>query len=177
MSFFETTRLIARRFESRDLEPFAAYRADPETARYQMWEPFTLEEAREFLGRIKDRTPGEPGWFQFALELKASGELIGDLALRTNAKDSRLGEIGYTIARRHWNQGYASEAVRGLLDYAFGPLKMHRVMASIDPRNRGSRRVLEKVGMRREGYFVESLWNKGEWTDDEVFAVLAREWP
>ncbi len=176
MTFFETSRLIARRFEPRDLEPFGAYRADPEVARYQMWEPFTLEQAADFLERIKGRNPGEAGWFQFALELKPSAELIGDLALRTDANDARLGELGYTISRQHQGQGYASEGARGLLNYAFRTLKMHRVMASFDPRNAASRRVLEKVGMRQEGYFVESLWSKDEWTDDEVFAVLAREW-
>ena len=175
MTFFETERLLARRFEPRDLEPFAAYRADPETARYQTWDTFTLEQAREFLEDIKNRSPGERGWFQLALELKPSSELVGDLALHTDANDARLGELGYTIARAHWGQGYATEGAKGLLNYAFSTLKMHRVMASIDPRNVGSRRVLEKIGMRQEGYLVEALWNKGEWTDDEIFAVLARE--
>ncbi len=170
--FFETPRLIARRFGPRDLAPFTAMRADPEVARYQNWESYTEEDGRTFLQEIASAEPGEPGWFQFALEDRASGTFIGDCGLNTLAHDQRLGQIGYTIARPLWNRGLASEAVRGLVDFAFAAFPFHRITASVDPRNLGSTRVLERVGFVKEAHFRQSEWFKGEWADDAVYALL-----
>lgn len=173
MTFFETARLKARRFDPRDLEAFVAMRADPQVSLYQSWDTFTPAEGREFLDWVSKRQPGEPGWFQFALEDKQSGGFIGDCGLRVMEHDHRLGQIGYTIARGHWNKGYASEAVSGLTAYAFATFPLHRLTASIDPRNPASARVLEKSGYAKEAHFRQSEWFKGAWADDVVYAKLS----
>lgn len=172
MIFFETQRLVARRFDPRDLEAFVAMRADSQVARYQSWETFSEAEGREFLDWVSKRNPGEPGWFQFALEDKSSGTFIGDCGLRIMESDHRLAQIGYTIAPPHWNKGYASEAVAALTAYAFATFPLHRVTASADPRNEGSLRVLEKSGYVKEAHFRQSEWFKGEWADDVIYARL-----
>src|SRR5262245_9154438 len=121
--FFASTRLIARRFASADLDAFVAMRADPEVARFQDWANFTLEDGRAFLdGSARRRNPGEPGWFQIALERREDQRFIGDCGLRTADPGARTAQIGYTIARPYWNQGYATEAVRALVDYVFDNL-------------------------------------------------------
>jgi aminoglycoside 6'-N-acetyltransferase len=179
MSFhLETPRLILRAFEDRDIAPFAAYRSDPEVARYQGWEaPFSLEQAAHFVNAMKAQTPGEPGaWFQIALELKSSGEMIGDVVFHVLAEDPCQAEIGFTLARAFQGRGYAAEAVKCLLDYLFGTLNLHRVRANCDPENETSAHLMERVGMRREGRFVESLWFKGRWAGEDWYAILRREW-
>ena len=174
----ETPRLILRPFEDRDAAPFALYRSDPEVARYQGWEaPFSLEQAAQFVAEEKSKTPGEPGqWVQLAMELKSTGEMIGDCAFYRLSEDPRQAEIGFTLARAFQGQGYAAEAVTRLLDYLFGGLGLHRVRANCDPENTSSARLLERVGMRHEGRFVESLWFKGRWAGEDWYAVLKREW-
>ncbi len=174
----ETPRLILRPFTDRDAEPFSRYRSDPEVARYQGWEaPFSLGQAARFVAEMKAKKPGEPGeWFQVALELKSTGELIGDVAFQRLREDERQAEIGFTLARAFQGQGYAAEAVGRLLDYLFGELGLHRVRADCDPQNAASIRLLTKVGMRHEGTFVESLWYKGGWADEDWYALLHREW-
>src|SRR5680860_983740 len=102
--------------------------------------------------------------------------LAGDCALAPQTHEARTVEIGFTIAPEHQGRGYAREAVSLLLRYLFGQLGKHRVTASYDPRNPPSVRVLEAVGMHREGHLVESTWSKGEWTDDLLFAILRRDW-
>ena len=144
--FFSSPRLIARRFEERDLDALMAMRTDPEVAALQSWENFTPAEAGEFLARVKARSPGDPGWFQFALEHRDTGAFIGDCGLRIMESDGRLAQIGYTIARAHWQAGHATEAVTALLDYAFSTFDLHRIAASVDPRNAASCRVLVKAG-------------------------------
>ena len=80
------------------------------------------------------------------------------------------------MAPEFQNRGYATEAVRALLEYLFDTLGKHRVFGSVDPRNRSSIRLLQRVGMREEAHFVKSLWFKDEWVDDVIFAILASEW-
>jgi aminoglycoside 6'-N-acetyltransferase len=108
--------------------------------------------------------------------LRESGELIGDCAAHTLADDPRQAEIGFTFAPASQGRGYATEAVRRLLEYLFRERDKHRVSANCDDRNVRSAALLRRVGMRREGLLVESTWAKGEWTNDELYAVLRREW-
>lgn len=173
----ETERLRLRRFTEADMAAFLAYRNDPEVARYQSWESMTGDEARAYITDQIDLQPGEPGtWFQFAIALKASDALIGDCALHVRLYDPRLGEIGYTLAHIYQGQGYATEAVRVTLGYAFDTLALHRVSASADCRNAPSYRLMERVGMRREGHFLQHAWYKGEWCDEYLYAMLRSEW-
>ncbi|HEX9038314.1 MAG TPA: GNAT family N-acetyltransferase [Ktedonobacterales bacterium] len=176
-SALETARLRLRRFTEADMPAFLAYRNDPEVARYQSWERVTRREARRYITGQIDRQPGEPGtWFQFAIALKATDALIGDCALHARDDDPRLGEIGYTLARAAQGHGYASEAVRALLAYAFETLALHRVSAIVDCRNAPSVRLLERAGMRREGHLLQCAWYKGEWCDEYLYAMLRSEW-
>ncbi len=174
--FFSSPHLIARRFEERDLEALMAMRADPEVAALQSWGDFTPAEGREFLAWVGPRNPGDPGWFQFALEHRDTGSFIGDCGLRVMEADNRLAQVGYTILRAHWNMGYATEALAALLSFAFSTFDLHRIAASVDPRNAASCRVLEKAGFRKEGHFLQSEWFKGEWADDAVYGLLRGEW-
>jgi RimJ/RimL family protein N-acetyltransferase len=173
----ETARLILRSFQEQDIEPFRLYRSDPEVARYQGWEaPFSLEQATQFVSEMSSRTPGEPGqWYQIALELKATGEMIGDCAFLRLAEDNLQAEIAFTLARQFQGQGYAAEAVKCLMGYLFGDLKLHRIRANCDPDNIASSQLLQRVGMRHEGRFVESLWFKGYWAGEDWYAILSRE--
>ncbi|HEU0025615.1 MAG TPA: GNAT family protein [Ktedonobacterales bacterium] len=173
----ETARLRLRRFIDADMPALLAYRNDPEVARYQSWETITESDARAFIIDQVDLQPGTPGsWFQFAIALKTTDALIGDCMLHVNDDDRPQGEIGYTLARAHQGQGYATEAIRAVLAYAFETLALHRVTATADCRNAPSFRLLERVGMRREGHFLQHAWYKGEWCDEYLYAILHSEW-
>jgi aminoglycoside 6'-N-acetyltransferase len=174
----ETERLILRAFQDADIDAFAAYRSDPQVARYQSWStPYSREQASAFITEMSIRPPGITGdWFQIALELKSSGELIGDCAFHILVQDSRQAEIGFTLARPFQGQGFAFEAVQRLFVYLFGELGLHRVVATCDIENIASMRLLERLGMRREAHFVENIWFKGSWGSEYMYAILKREW-
>ena len=178
MMHLETARLILRPFKEADLAAFAAYRSDPEVARYQGWEtPYTLEQAAAFLREMQSTRPGTPGaWYQLAIERKSTPGLIGDCAFHILAHDPRQAEIGFSLASAFQGQGYAAEAVHRLLDYLFTGLELHRVTATCDAENHASARLLERVGMRREGHFIENIWFKGAWGNEYAYAVLQAEW-
>ena len=170
-------RLILRRFRPSDLPTFCAYRSDPRVARYQDWESWSEEEGRLFFQRQMPHHPDMPGtWFQVAIELAETGALVGDCGLHTLADRPGQSEIGFTLAFEHQGKGYATEAVRCLLAYVFRALGKHRVIAVTDTRNAPAARLLERVGMRREGHFLENVWFKGGWGDEYQYALLEREW-
>jgi RimJ/RimL family protein N-acetyltransferase len=173
----ETDRLILRHFTDADLVPFMAYRNDPDVARYQGWEGISETEAHAFIAEQKLVQPGVPGqWFQIAIELKGMGTLAGDCALKINEHDERQAEIGYTLARAYQGKGIAAEAVSRVLDYAFRTLELHRVIAITDCENAASIALLERLGLRREGHFIQNVWFKGKWADEYLYAVLQHEW-
>lgn len=176
--FLETARLVVRPFSEADLPGFVAYRNDETVARLQGWNtPYTIEQARAFLAEVQ-RLAGEGApdqWLQLAIEHKPDGLLLGDIAFKLSG-DARQAEIGCTLARPSWAQGYAGEALRTLLGYLFGELKLHRLYANCDVENQAAARALEKAGFRREAHFVENLWFKGRWSSEYWYALLASEY-
>lgn len=172
---FSTARLIARRFGPRDLEPFVAMRNDPQVFRYQSWNGYTDDEGRALLQQLSQMSPGDPGWFQFALEDRETGAFVGDCGLDISEKDNRLAEIGYTFRPLYWGRGLCTEAVIALTQYAFASFDLHRITASVDPRNAASCCVMQKAGYKKEAHFRQSLWDKGEWADDVIYARLSTD--
>src|SRR5215470_14197680 len=136
-------RLILRRFRAEDIATFVRYRADPAIARFQSWANFTAADGEAFFAAMSRQHPDTPGeWFQFAIELTATGAMIGDCALHALAESPRAVEIGFTLAPALHGRGYATEAVNRLLDYVFGPLAKERAIAITDARNMASIGVL-----------------------------------
>ena len=172
-----SARLILRRFSDLDLAPFVAYRNDPCVYRYQSWDGYSEHDALDFISEQKSLEPCLPGrWFQLAIELKKNGALIGDCAFKIEAQDPRQAEIGFTLASEHQGLGYASEAVSRLLDYLFSDAGLHRVTAITDCENQSSVALLERLGMRCEGHFIQNAWFKGKWGDEYLYAILEAEW-
>jgi aminoglycoside 6'-N-acetyltransferase len=170
-------RLVVRRFQDSDLAAFLAYRNDPAVSRYQSWDTLSAPRAQSLLQEQRHLEPGTPGpWFQFALALKASGQLVGDLGLQVLLQDARQAQVSVSLAPVHQGAGLATEALTTLLDYAFINLDLHRVIAVMDSENAGPVRLFERVGMRREGHFVKNVWFKGRWADEYLFALLQAEW-
>lgn len=174
----KTQRLCLRPLRETDLAAFATYRSDLEVARYQSWDaPYSLDQAKLFLIEMKSAPAGVPGhWYQLGVERDAESGIIGDVAFQVLEEDVLQAHIGVTFSRQHQKQGYASEAVTGLLGYLFGELNLHRVSAICDANNGASARLLERVGMRREGHFIENIWFKGAWGSEFLYAILYDEW-
>ncbi|GAA5503418.1 hypothetical protein Dxin01_03175 [Deinococcus xinjiangensis] len=170
MTTLTTPRLTIRPLTEADLPALVAYRNDPEVARFQGWPlPSTPQQERQL---ISNSPLGAAGWVQRAL-VTPTGELVGDVGLNTQHPQA---ELGITLSRAAQGQGYAQEALEALLDFCFSELKLHRVHAAIDPRNRAVARLLLRLGFRHEGTHIQSYWHRGEWTDDAVYAVLREEW-
>ena len=169
-----TERLDIRMMRPADAESLAAYRNDPEVARYQGWElPYTASRASEMLADQTDLDDLPPeGWVQLAIEL--DGVVIGDLAVALVA-DGHVAEIGYSLAAAHHGHGYTTEALAGLVDRLFTTSDVHRVVAHLDPANTPSLRVLERLGFEFEGLARRADLVRGTWVDDLSYSLLRED--
>lgn len=111
----------------------------------------------------------------FAITLKATGELLGSISLTIQEAHEKA-ELGYWVGVPHWNQGYASEAVRAVIACGFGTLGLNRIQAHHFAKNPASGRVMVKAGMRREGLCRQAVKKNGQFPDLILFAVVRRDW-
>jgi RimJ/RimL family protein N-acetyltransferase len=173
----ETPRLVLRELRGEDAPAVQAYASDLEVVRYLDWGPSSPADTRRFLATAGEARKALPRTlYHLAIVLKATDDLIGGCRIEIRSPASGSGDVGYVLDRRAWGRGHATEATRALLALAFGPLGLHRVWATCDVENRASARVLEKVGMRREGLLRQHVRRRGEWRDSCLYAILEPEW-
>lgn len=154
---FDTHRLILRAPVMQDAESvFNNYAHDKMVTRYLHWEPHnTIEMTKTFLKRCINVWKAGTA-FPWVITLKDTQELVGMIELRI---DEHRADLGYVVARKYWTQGYASEAAQLVLDWAIAQPTIYRVWAVCDVDNHPSARVLEKIGMEREGILRRWLFH------------------
>ena len=171
----ETERLLLREFIDDDFAAILQYASDPEVTRYVRFGPTTEDVTRTFLQKtIAEQKSDSRKNFDLAIILKSHQRLIGACGIHLQEKGN--GDIGYTFIRSFWGYGYATEAANALLTFGFEKLGLHRMTATCDVRNAASFRVMEKIGMRREGHFHEDVWQRDHWRDSYLYAILETDW-
>jgi RimJ/RimL family protein N-acetyltransferase len=173
-----TERLLIKPISRGNEEAMFKYRSDPETNKYLSLIPKSVDDVAEFINKasLDINVPGT--WFQLAIIEQATNQLIGDVGIHFLNSDSenKEVEIGYAFDKEFRGKGFATEALTEIIDYLFSSLKKHRIIASIDPTNLASIRLVERLGFRKEAHFIEGLYFQGRWVDNLIYAVLAREW-
>jgi [ribosomal protein S5]-alanine N-acetyltransferase len=171
----ETERLKLRAFTLEDANIFERLVAPREVTDGTLSFPHPVPEGWgvERINRMLE-THASSEHIEFAICSRATGELIGGIGLGITARHKR-GSLGYWLGVDHWGKGYATEAARAVLRYGFSELGLHRIEAGHYPRNPTSGRVLEKIGMRREGVLRAHLLKGDVFEDDVIYAILATD--
>lgn len=170
----ETRRLIIRRFRPDDYTALYDYLSDETVVRFEPYDPYSLKQAKR---EAEYRSNSEEF---FAVTLKDGGNLIGNLYL--GKRQYECYELGFVFHRNWQMYGYATESASALLDYAFGTLKAHRVIAECHPLNYRSHKLMERLGMRREAelkqnvYYKKDVFGNPIWQDTLQYAILSEEW-
>ena len=168
-----TPRLLLRDYAEADEAAVHMFACDPQVTRFTTWGPNTSEDTRAFVRHMLKIQRKQPRTtYELAVVRHEDGLLIGGCGLDITEPYNAAAEIGYVFRRDCWGQGYASEVAAALLAVGFEQLGLHRIYATCAPDNIGSARVLEKIGMRREGYLRESKRFRDGWRDSLLYARL-----
>lgn len=171
----ESERLLLRNFTQTDLDDFYEYMSLESTAKYEDFEPLTYYDC---IASIERRVPLDN---VFAVILKDNGKMIGDINFSEGDFEGTY-EIGYDFNERFWNKGYATEACKTMLNHIFNEIGARRVYALCNDDNFSSIKLLERIGMRREGHFIEDVTFKKDDMGNPIYintysyAILKREW-
>jgi len=172
----ETKRLLLRDYQFEDREAVQEYASDPKVVRFMPWGPNSPSQTRAFIRLVR-------GWihlrprrkFDVAVILKSENRLIGGCGIRVKNLDQREADLGYVFHRAYWGNGYATEVSRALIEFGFSKLKLHRIWATCDVRNKASAAVLRKAGMKKEGLLRGNVFEKGRWRNSFLFAILEND--
>ena len=171
-----TDRLLLRPFAASDTDAIYALQSNARVLRYWDSPPWTERSRAEAFIASSRKMEEDGSGARFAIESLADATFIGWCSMfRWNPTYRSLG-IGYCFDEPAWGQGYATEAVRAMLQWAYGALDLNRVEAELDTRNAASRRVLEKLGFELEGLRREDCIVSGEVSDSWIFGLLKRDW-
>jgi RimJ/RimL family protein N-acetyltransferase len=174
---FASPRLSLREFCQNDLDAFLAYEQQPKMLLFENG-IVDSDAAQSYLNQAIHSAKETPRLNYYLGIITPSGnQLIGRISLTIQNSSIQEWEIGWAIRSEDWGKGYASEAARLILNFAFRNLKAHRVVAFCHAENIGSAKVMEKVGMKREGYLRQTRWLYGKWADEYVYAILDSDFP
>ena len=169
----KTERLVLQPWSFEDVPDVLSYAADEEWGRYlPVPRPYGEADARRFVAAqvLLDREQ-HASW-----SMRHDGRGVGGINIRFSS-EFRIGEVGYSVARAFWGRGLATEAARAVITKAFEAYpQLMRVRAMADARNIRSHRVLEKIGMVREGLLRQNRLVRGSLLDEVWYGVLRPEW-
>lgn len=180
MIFAETPRLILRRLRDGDQNALLPGWSEPAMTRFTGVRENVPAFLAQLVAEMQTKQPGdiEPGgpWYQYVVERREDGAVVGDLGVGFGVPGERQAELGYRILPAYQRQGYAHEAVAAIIDHLIACHAVHRFVGVAAAENAASIAVLRSLGFREEGRFRESFWCNGAWLDDAYFALLASEW-
>ncbi|MCK4907727.1 MAG: GNAT family N-acetyltransferase [Spirochaetes bacterium] len=171
----KTDRLLLRPFELSDAPQVKELAGDKAISDTTLNIPYPYEDgmAEEWISTHQPKFEAEER-VDCAIVLKSTQELIGAIGLIIDKKFNRA-DLGYWVAKEYWNHGYCTEAARAILDYAFDKLKLHKITAIHIARNPASGKVMEKIGMKKEGLFKDHVIKCDEYEDIVSYGILNGE--
>lgn len=172
-----TERLILEELSKENTEAVHQLHSLPETDQYNtLGIPKSMEETRQLIAQWLELQQAAPRkLYVYAIKEKEQSSFAGLIAMPIGKPNFRIAEVWYKLHPHFWGRGYATEALKGLLDFGFTQLKLHRIEAGCAVENVASVRVLEKAGMHREGSKRKVLPIRGQWVDNYEYAILEED--
>lgn len=170
----KSTRLIFREFELSDSQAFFELRSNAQVMNYMDSHPFKdVEDAKKNIEQIQLNFKEKIGLNWVITEQKKQ-QFIGYFSFWRFSRQNCRGEIGYALHPDFWGNGYMSETIQTMTQFAFEQFGFHSIMANVNPNNKKSIKLLEKNGFVQEAYFKEDYFFDGRFIDSMIFSLLER---
>ncbi len=176
-----TPRLILRPLKDSDARSVAENINNLNISRWLLVvpHPYSLKDARVWIKGNKEKWQRKPVEdYVFGMDLKSEHKIVGGIGIHNVDRYEGSGEVGYWLGERYWGQGYGSEALTAVVDFAFNRLKLRRLEAGVFDGNPSSGKLLEKLGFRLEGTKIKAKRCKatGEIHDEHIYGLLREEY-
>ncbi|QTL40858.1 GNAT family N-acetyltransferase [Xenorhabdus budapestensis] len=172
-----TSNLILRKFEKKDFIKYKNYHSLPEVYKFLYIPTPTDREIRDQFNKILNPAFDDNGdEIRLAVISRETNELAGEIMLRLTNKKSQQGEIGCIFHPLYQKKSIGTESLGALIDISFEYFKYHRIYARLDVLNVGSKKLVEKLGMRQEAHLLQNECVNGIWSDMYIYAILRDEW-
>ncbi|MCX8132161.1 MAG: GNAT family N-acetyltransferase [Clostridia bacterium] len=178
---FKSPRLILKEFQENDFHLLYSVMSDENIMKYAfLCQVSCEEELKPYFEEIlkNNSTVDSRKAYEFAVYSSQDLNFIGvaDIIMNYQNSIATSAEIGYFLLAPFWGKGFATEIANTLLEICFLNLKLHRVVASCNVRNKQSEKVMKKIGMIKEGEFREARYKNGQWDNELRYGILAKEW-
>jgi [ribosomal protein S5]-alanine N-acetyltransferase len=175
----ETARLVLREIDEGDLEDLLAIYNDSQARQYEqsgetVYSPEDIRQRISWTVADQQETPRTR--FRLAVTVRPVRRLAGWVSLQPMAREIREWEIGWSLRRELWDQGFATEGARVMMQFAFVQLGAHRLVAFCHNENAASERVMQKLGMQYEGRTRGTRWLNDRWTDELIYSILEQDY-
>lgn len=174
----ETDRLVIRDHIESDLDNHHSLISDIEVMTYlQDIKTNSLEQSKENLTfSINESQSSERKCYFFLVELKGTFEFVGSIGFTITAQNELGGtaEMGYFILKKHWGNGYVTEAAKVVLDFAFKELSLHKIYSGCNAGNIASENIMKKLGMEKEGHLKSHVLHNGIWNDRVLYGKFKK---
>ncbi len=171
-----TERLLLRMAVRRDAADIYSYAKDPLVAEHVLWDAHThFSDSLAYVRYLRDQyRSGRPS--SWVIVLRSTGRVIGTIGYTEWNSENEILEVGYSLSREYWNQGYMTEALAEVIRYSFTQLPVHRLEAMHETTNPASGRVMEKCGMVQEGMMRGRVWNKTHFSDVMMYGITREQY-
>ncbi len=173
----QTPRLTLREWSQEDVPLVHQLLSEPDVARFNtIGIPTSIQVVQDLLQpTLDDRHQPVRKHYGWSM-LNSDATFVGEIGMNLAAARFKSAEIYYSVSSAYWGKGFASEAAQAIVQFAFDHLQLHRLEAGVATFNPGSIRVLEKIGMKREGLRRKILPINGEWIDNYMYAMLDEDY-
>ncbi len=174
----QTERLTIRDYQESDWTDFLELTSQEEVARFMHWSPTKAEDKKKELEWLREQNclPLDTVGRHLDFAVVLGNKVIGDVSIKRLSEENKDADIGWFFSSNYWGKGYAYEASSVLIDFFFRTFNLHRVVTYCDDRNNSSWQLMERLGMRREGWHLEVRRVKDEWVSEYVYAILYDKW-
>lgn len=173
----ETERFILKPISEEDAEEVYHNVKDFDIARYMinLPHPYPEDGAIKYIKKAKELMKKGLS-YELPIRMKSTGELVGVMAILKVDRKNRNAELGYWIAKKYWNSGFATEAGLRVVEFGFEVLNLERIYAKYYPGNKASAKVMEKIGMKYEGTMRHEIFKNDKFYDMSYYGILKDDW-
>jgi ribosomal-protein-alanine N-acetyltransferase len=171
----ESKRLLFRKIIMKDAKDIHFIRSNEVVMEFMdVWRTKSISDAKKLIRNIHEDYKNEKG-ISWGIIEKRTKNFMGYIGIIRMQPQHCRGEVGYALKPQYWGIGFMSEALRTVTDFGFNEMRLHSIEANVNPKNQNSKKLLERMGFKKEAYFRENYLCDGKFLDSVIYSLLQKD--